>query len=138
MSRDDFSLKLRRRQMIKAAVLGAVGMPALVRGQESVAAKRPPSDPNLVSPTQDWDTILTTLERETLKAICDIVIPRDEGSPAASEVGVVEFIDEWVSAPFPVQQNDRNYYPFLQFLLLPPLLVQLQLHWLYFLQLSLH
>ena len=29
-------------------------------------------------------------------------------SPAASSVGVPEFIDEWVSAPFPEQQKDRE------------------------------
>src|SRR5262249_1933140 len=28
-------------------------------------------------------------------------------SPSASSVGVVDFIDEWVSAPYPHQQEDR-------------------------------
>src|SRR5438034_122074 len=28
--------------------------------------------------------------------------------PAASEVGVVEMVDEWISAPYPPQQADRK------------------------------
>ena len=36
-----------------------------------------------------------------------MILPRDQLGPAASEVGVVEMIDEWVSAPYPQQQTDR-------------------------------
>jgi len=41
-------------------------------------------------------------------ALCDLIIPADDVSPAASSVGVVDFIDEWISAPYPQQQADRE------------------------------
>jgi hypothetical protein len=39
--------------------------------------------------------------------LCDVIIPKDETSPAASTVGVVDFIDEWISAPYEASQRDR-------------------------------
>jgi hypothetical protein len=36
-----------------------------------------------------------------------VILPKDQYGPAASEVGVVAMIDEWVSAPYPQQQGDR-------------------------------
>ena len=40
--------------------------------------------------------------------LCDLIIPQDAESPSASSVGVVDFIDEWVSAPYPSQRQDRK------------------------------
>ena len=37
----------------------------------------------------------------------DLIIPADATSPAASAVGVPDFIDEWISAPYPTQVRDR-------------------------------
>jgi hypothetical protein len=54
-----------------------------------------------------WPLTLTRAARETAKALADLIIPAEGGSPAASEVGVVDFIDEWVSAPYPQQRGDR-------------------------------
>jgi Gluconate 2-dehydrogenase subunit 3 len=67
-------------------------------------------DPNLVAnyhPGELWPLTLTAGERRLAGILADIIIPADEHSPSASAVGVVEFIDEWVSAPYPVQQRDR-------------------------------
>ena len=50
---------------------------------------------------------LTESGRATAKALCDLIIPADNVSPAASSVGVVDFIDEWISAPYPQQRGDR-------------------------------
>ena len=36
-----------------------------------------------------------------------MIIPADAHSPSASAVGVVDFIDEWISAPYARQQQDR-------------------------------
>jgi hypothetical protein len=41
-------------------------------------------------------------------ALCDVIIPADGKSPAASAVGVVDFLDEWISAPYPDQVGDRE------------------------------
>lgn len=54
-----------------------------------------------------WPLTLTPAQRRTATALCDAIIPADEQSPAASAVGVVDFIDEWVSAPYPSQREDR-------------------------------
>jgi hypothetical protein len=54
-----------------------------------------------------WPLTLGAAARLTTAALCDLVIPGDGGSPAASAVGVVDFIDEWISAPYPQQRADR-------------------------------
>ena len=48
-----------------------------------------------------WPLTLTKEQRATATALCDLIIPADDTSPAASSVGVVDFIDEWISAPYP-------------------------------------
>jgi hypothetical protein len=40
--------------------------------------------------------------------LCDTIIPADAVSPSASQVGVVDLIDEWISAPYPHQRIDRD------------------------------
>ena len=51
---------------------------------------------------------LTPALRSAAAALCDVVIPADSESPSASTVGVVDFIDEWISAPYDAQQADRR------------------------------
>ena len=65
-----------------------------------------PWDPDLVHPSRPWDLVLTQDEREGLVAIVDVIIPADDVSPAASEVGVIDYIDEWVSAPMENMERD--------------------------------
>lgn len=65
-----------------------------------------PWDPDLVRPTRPWELVLTDDERDGLVAIVDVIIPADDVSPAASEVGVVDYIDEWVSAPMEGMERD--------------------------------
>ena len=55
-----------------------------------------------------WPLTLSVHARLTTAALCDLIIPADEVSPAASAVGVVDFIDEWISAPYPQQRGDRE------------------------------
>jgi hypothetical protein len=55
-----------------------------------------------------WPLTLTETGRQTTQALCDLIIPADAHSPAASAVGVVDFIDEWISAPYPQQRGDRE------------------------------
>ena len=50
---------------------------------------------------------LSEAQRITAAALADVILPADQYGPAASTVGVVEMIDEWVSAPYPAQQADR-------------------------------
>jgi len=63
-------------------------------------------DPDLIAPVVPWERTLTPDELETLSALCDVIIPADDRSPSASQVGAHDFIDEWVSAPYDGNRND--------------------------------
>jgi hypothetical protein len=68
-------------------------------------------DPDLArayKPGDIWPLTLTDAQRGTVTALCDLVIPADGGSPSASTVGVPDFVDEWISAPYPTQIKDRQ------------------------------
>jgi len=65
-------------------------------------------DPDLINPVVPWQRTMTQAQLDTAAALADIILPADDRSPAASEVGVHEFIDEWVSAPYPQQRQDRD------------------------------
>lgn len=69
------------------------------------------TDPDLLKdykPGDYWPLTLTPAQRRTVTALCDVIIPADATSPAASAVGVPDFIDEWISAPYPAQVADRK------------------------------
>lgn len=55
-----------------------------------------------------WPLTLTESQRRTALALCDVILPAEGKSPAASELHVVDFIDEWISAPYEVQQHHRE------------------------------
>jgi len=69
------------------------------------------TDPDLLKnykPGDLWPLTLTAGQRVTAAALCDVIIPADEKGPNASAVGVTEFIDEWISAPYPGHDADRR------------------------------
>jgi len=55
-----------------------------------------------------WPLTFTADQRSTATALSDLIIPADATSPSASQVGVVDFLDEWISAPYAGQQRDRE------------------------------
>jgi gluconate 2-dehydrogenase subunit 3-like protein len=78
----------------------AFGLPGLPTGIGT--------DPDLHKKVIPWERVLTESEMKTVTALCDMIIPADDRSPAASAVGVPDFINEWVSAPYPQQESDRT------------------------------
>ncbi|MBM0103432.1 gluconate 2-dehydrogenase subunit 3 family protein [Steroidobacter sp. S1-65] len=67
-------------------------------------------DPNLLKLYKIgelWPLTLNDAQRATATVLSDLIIPADEQSPAAAKVGVVDFIDEWISAPYPDNQRDK-------------------------------
>ncbi|HKR37069.1 MAG TPA: gluconate 2-dehydrogenase subunit 3 family protein [Steroidobacteraceae bacterium] len=77
----------------------------------SPAAKGYGKDPDLLKKYAAgdlWPLTLTKEQRATATALSDLIIPEDAQSPAASKVGVVDFIDEWISAPYPEHAADRK------------------------------
>jgi hypothetical protein len=88
-------------------LLGADGPTAAA----PVTAKPYGTDPVLNRTYQSgdlWPLTLSASQRVTVTALVDLILPADDRSPAASTVGVPAFIDEWISAPYPLQQADRE------------------------------
>ena len=54
-----------------------------------------------------WPLTLSKSQRATATVLSDVIIPADAESPAASAVGVVDFIDEWISSPYPDSVRDK-------------------------------
>jgi Gluconate 2-dehydrogenase subunit 3 len=69
------------------------------------------TDPNLIKVYKSgelWPLTFTSQQRLTAKVLCDLIIPPDTSSPSASAGGVVDFLDEWISAPYKQQRQDRG------------------------------
>jgi Gluconate 2-dehydrogenase subunit 3 len=58
-------------------------------------------------PGDIWPLTMNETQRRTAAALCAIIIPADATSPSAAQLGVHDFIDEWISAPYPDQALDR-------------------------------
>jgi hypothetical protein len=92
-----------------AYALGAAAGPAAV--VDVPPAQGYGTDPALIKvykPGEIWPLTFTRRQKRTAKVLCDLIIPADASSPSASEVGVVDFIDEWISAPYERQRKDRT------------------------------
>ena len=99
--------------VLAAGVATALPLPAFAEdGAMAVTAKPYGMDPVLnktYAPGDFWPLTLSASQRRTVVVLSDIIIPADDKSPAASDVGVQDFIDEWISAPYPIQQADREH-----------------------------
>ena len=65
------------------------------------------TDPNLLEPVVPWPKTLSAPQLATAAAVCDTILPPEDPWPAPSSVGIHQFVDEWISAPYPQQQADR-------------------------------
>jgi gluconate 2-dehydrogenase subunit 3-like protein len=86
------------------------GAPA-ADGSPAAAPQGYGTDPNLMKPYKPgdyWPLTLSEVELRTTAALCDVVIPAEGQVPSASAVGVTDFVDEWVSAPYPNCVKDRK------------------------------
>ena len=99
--------QLSRREALQRVIglsvaLSAMRMPAFA----STPVRGIGTDPNLLKKEIPWPLVLTEAEMKIVTVLGDIMIPADDHGPAASEVGVPAFINEWVSAPYPDQEAD--------------------------------
>ncbi|MDE2052311.1 MAG: gluconate 2-dehydrogenase subunit 3 family protein [Gammaproteobacteria bacterium] len=118
-----------RRTTLKLVIAAAAAMPALraranYRDNLEPGASEPGDvrrfeptihgygpDPDLIKAYEKgafWPLTMNAGQRQLAAALCDLIIPADEHSPSASAVGAVDFIDEWISAPYPKQREDRD------------------------------
>lgn len=97
--------------MATAAATAAV-QPHLGRAQAALPAARGYGlDPILnktYAPGDVWPLTFTPAQRRAAMALCAVIIPREGRVPGAAELGVHDFIDEWISAPYPEQRKDRQ------------------------------
>lgn len=111
--------RLSRREVLKwfAAATAATGFDHV----ESLGFAATPSpiqsgkgygtDPDLThhyQPGDVWPLTFTNAQSRLVTALADLILPADDLGPAASELRVPDFIDEWISAPYPKQQADRG------------------------------
>jgi len=59
-------------------------------------------------PGELWPLTMTDSQRRTAAALCAIIIPAEGSVPSAADLGVHDFIDEWISSPYPGQLGDRE------------------------------
>ena len=55
-----------------------------------------------------WPLSFDAAQRRCAAALCALIIPADDLSPSAADLEVHQFIDEWISAPYPQQQKDKT------------------------------
>jgi hypothetical protein len=105
---------LSRRHALKW-LTGTVAAPMALSAAPGETEPAPPAhlarytmhDPDYTkSATGPWDRVMTPEELKTTTALADLLLPKDANGPAASEVGVPEFINEWISAPYDTQRED--------------------------------
>lgn len=65
------------------------------------------SDPDFAHPSIPWEKPLDPPELATLAVLVDLILPGDDESPAPSTIGVPDFLNEWVGAPY--QENKEDY-----------------------------
>ncbi len=100
-------LPLSRRAALKRVVGLSLALSALELNSFGTAGGRGIStDPDLLKKDIPWERVLTADEMRIVTALGDLIIPADEHGPAASAVGVPDFVNEWVSAPYDAQQRD--------------------------------
>ncbi|HEV7384456.1 MAG TPA: gluconate 2-dehydrogenase subunit 3 family protein [Phenylobacterium sp.] len=66
------------------------------------------TDPVLTKPEKaPWSRIMIPGQLQTAAILADFILPATATAPSASALGVPDFIDEWVSAPYPAQVKDQ-------------------------------
>ena len=98
-----------RRDAIKWISTAAAGTAAIAKAAPTETEPAPPAyptrfslhDPDFSKPyVSPWEKVMTADELKTTSVLADIILPKDANGPAASEVGIADFINEWISAPY--------------------------------------
>ena len=109
---------MNRRHALKwltGTAAGGAAAPALAAPLQTEPA--PPAYPvrfNLHDPdfskvtTGPWPRLLHEEEKALVTVLADLILPKDANGPSASEVGVPEFIDEWISAPYDANRESSE------------------------------
>lgn len=94
-------------QHVADDLLASMGENALLGVATAIDGISYGSDPDVMKPLVPWSRTMTEHQLHLAASLSDMILPADDRSPEASTLGVHDFIDEWVSAPYPQQQSDR-------------------------------
>ncbi|MDA0348090.1 MAG: gluconate 2-dehydrogenase subunit 3 family protein [Verrucomicrobia bacterium] len=119
MNKENNFPRINRREALKwiasaatsLPALGASSLPLTQASASTVTAQGYGPDPDLLKiyrPGDLWPLTLSDEQRRIVIALCDIIMPSDDQSPSASSLGVHDFVDEWISSPYPDQAKDRK------------------------------
>jgi hypothetical protein len=67
-------------------------------------------DPDISNPRVPWARVMTPSQLKCTAILSDIILPGTKSAPAPSAIGVPDFINEWISAPYPAQLADRKAF----------------------------
>jgi Gluconate 2-dehydrogenase subunit 3 len=68
------------------------------------------TDPNLNNPVVPWERIMTSQQLGLTAGLADMLLPARDVFPSPSSLGIPDFVNEWVSAPYPEQIRDRSIF----------------------------
>jgi Gluconate 2-dehydrogenase subunit 3 len=77
--------------------------------RHTLVAKGYGTDPDLnrvYHPGELWPLTFTETQRRQAAVLCDLIFPADETSPSASSLKVHDFVNEWISSPYPESSVD--------------------------------
>jgi hypothetical protein len=97
--------------MAALAVMTTLGDYGRCAGQRTVepgAQRGYGSDPDLNHPTVPWARTMSAQQRQMTAVLADLLLPGTDAAPAPSALGIADFVDEWISAPYPEQRADRR------------------------------
>jgi hypothetical protein len=112
---EEYVSKIDRRTAL--AWVGVVGV-ALAGGAGVVVfgpkmGGKPPAkgygtDPKLTKPEPaPWPRLMTPAQLQVAAVMSDFILPASGAAPSATALGVPDFLNEWVSAPYPDQVKDK-------------------------------
>ncbi|WP_262690188.1 gluconate 2-dehydrogenase subunit 3 family protein [Kordiimonas aestuarii] len=107
-----YTSRIDRRTALKwlsAAAATTLAAPKMVRAATYV--KTPQgygTDPDMLNPTSPWDRIMTDRQLQTTAAMTDVILPEEAPYPSPSQIGVPDFINEWVSSPYEQTKDDKK------------------------------
>ena len=111
--RKKITLTANRRRVLQLMAIGGASA-AYLQSYPHMAAEAQTQnkgygqDVDVNNPVVTWDKTLDNNQLKNLTVIGDLVIPADDKSPSASYLDITDFVNEWVSAPYPDQQDDKK------------------------------